>query len=479
MNLKQQRSFRKAAFAAVLFVLAFAVTGAAQAQTYSVMYNFPGGSGASNPSDRAIAQGQDGNLYSTSTQGGTDYGTMFSITPSGNFTVLTDVSYFPVSGLTLGSDGNFYGTNQNGGPGGNCGFGGCGQVYQVTPAGVETVLYNFTGYADGSDPQAPPIEGLDGNYYGTTVNENGGAYGTVYKITPGGALTTIYTFNVTDGNAPTAPLLLGNDGNFYGVASQGGTGGDGVIFKMTPGGVLTVLHNFTGAPDGATPNYALIQAADGNFYGTTTGGGSFYGTIFKLTASGSYSILHTFGSNPDGAAPASSLMQATDGNLYGVANSGGTSGLGTIYSISTSGENFTVLYTFDGTTGEYPSSPLRQLTNGILYSDTYNGGTNDNGCNCGVFYSLDMGLGPFVTLTPNAAAVGKQIGILGQGFTGSSVVKFGGVKATQISVASSTFITATVPLGAPVATVTVTTGSTTLTSNGKFHVLDGIGSPLP
>jgi uncharacterized repeat protein (TIGR03803 family) len=474
MKSKYRVFSRHSAFAGALLALSFVAAGAAQAQTYTVLYQFPGGFGPSNPSAREIVQGRDGNLYSTNAQGDTDDGAVFKITPSGTLTTLSDVSYFPAGGVTLGTDGNYYGTDQDGGPGGNCGFAGCGQVYKVSPAGVETVLYNFTGFADGADPQAAPIEGADGNYYGTTVDANGGAYGTVYKITPGGVLTTLYTFNVTDGNAPTAPLLLGTDGNFYGTASQGGTGSLGVIFRMTPAGAITVLHNFTGAPDGATPNYGLIQATDGNFYGVTTAGGSFYGTVFKITPSGTYTVLYTFTDTTDGNAPNSALAQATNGKLYGVASGGGTSNDGTIYTITTTG-TFTTLHNFDGTDGLDPASPLKQNTNGILYSDTYNGGT----ANDGVFYSLNLGLGPFVSLVTTSGREAATVGILGQGFSHSSVVKFDGIQGTAVNVSGSAFISATVPAGALTGLVTVTTGATTLTSNQKFRVTPVLTSFTP
>jgi uncharacterized repeat protein (TIGR03803 family) len=248
-----------------------------------------------------------------------------------------------------------------------------------------------------------------------------------------------------------------------------------VIFKMTPAGVLTVLHNFTGNPDGSQPYYGLVQATDGNFYGVAVGGGTFYGTVFKMTPAGVFTVLHTFLNGPsDGAAPSSSLIQASDGKLYGVTSAGGATGGGTIYSITTSG-TYAVLYDFvdSSTTGYNPASPLRQSTNGKFYGDTYYGGEAST-CNCGVLYSLDMKLGPFVNLQSSAGKEGAKIGILGQGFGASSVVKFAGVQATSIVRTGTTFITATVPAGALTGKVTVTTGTATLTSALTFKVTPSI-----
>jgi len=454
----------------VLVVFALIFTAAAvpaQAQTYKVLYAAPGGNGVSNPLG-VIAQGRDGDLFTTADTGGTFYGTAFKFTPSGAVKIINDIGYFPAGGVTLGTDGDFYGTDQDGGVVGNCGLAASGQVYKLTPAGTLTVLHNFTGNGDGCDPFAAPIEGTNGVFYGTTPNQSNG---TVYSVTSSGMFTTLHSFNGTDGTGVYAPLLQGADGNFYGDTVAGGTNGDGVIYKVTPSGKVTVLHNFTGVPDGAQAYYGLIQASDGNFYGVTTGGGTFYGVVFKITPAGVFTVLHTFAGGPsDGAGPSSSLVQATDGKLYGVTSAGGTTGGGTIFSITTSG-TYSVLYNFvdSSATGYNPASPLRQQTNGKFYGDTDNGG-NVNTCNCGVIYSLDMKLKPFVSLVSNSGKEGARIGILGQGFNSSSVVKFGGVQAASAKLTGTTFISAVVPVGASTGYVTVTTGATTLTSNTKFQV---------
>ncbi len=445
--------------------------------TYTVLYQL--GTDAGDPLQPAgivaIAQGRDGYLYTTSQFGGTsNEGTMFNATPFGTVSVVWSFGHGlsgnnALSGVTLGTDGNFYGTTETNGEG-------PGTAYQLTPAGVYTVLRFFGNTGDGSCPWAPPIEGTDGNYYGTTSTVCGfGALSTVYRLTSTGTLTTLYTF--TDGSNMTAPLVQGTDGNFYGVTESGGANNDGVIFKMTPGGIVTVLHTFAGT-DGSQAYRPLIQASDGNFYGTTNGGGGGAGVIFRITPSGSYTVLHSFNASSDGSLPFN-LIQATNGTLYGTTQEGGPSNLGTIFSITTSG-TFTVLLNFDGTNGGIPQS-LKQHTNGILYGVTNRGGDlslcSSNGC--GVFYSLDIGEGAFCSLVSTSGKEGAMIGILGQGFSSSSVVKFGGTQATAITLSGTTLITATVPAGALTGLVTVRTGATTLTSNSIFRVTPTLDSFSP
>jgi uncharacterized repeat protein (TIGR03803 family) len=484
-----QRFRMMAAPVAALVVLTLAVAAIpAQAQTPIVIYSFPGGSEPANPYAEAIAQGRDGNLYSTTVYGGvvgTTTGTVFKITPAGTVTVVyaepagsgpLDDCY-PYSGVTLGTDGNFYGTNYYGGANGH------GEVYKVTAAGVVTPLHSFAGTGDGANPYSAPIEGTNGVFYGTTTSAT--VNSTVYSVTSGGTFNTLHTFTGTDGQNVDAPLVQGTDGNFYGNTAAGGTG-NGVIFKMAPSGKVTVLHTFAGT-DGSNASYPLIQASDGNFYGTTyLGGSSNAGVIFKITAGGTYNVIYNLNGTTDGSGPSSALVQATNGKLYGVAaNVSDSTNDGTIFSVTTSG-TFTALYAFTGygsPEGGYPVSPLIQHTDGLLYGTTYVGGSPGNDCNsilypggeptvyngCGVFYKLNVGLGPFVSLLPRSGKEGAVIGILGQGFTSASVVKFDGVTAVSTTHGSN-FIKATVPAGTLTGLATVTTGATTLTSNKAFRV---------
>ena len=262
-----------------------------------------------------LVQATDGNFYGTTEQGGSGCypwgcGTVFKITPAGTLTTLhrfdvTDGA-FPYAGLVQATDGNFYGTTfQGGGASGNCGDFGCGTVFKITAGGTLTTLHSFctqTNCPDGAEPYAGLVQATEGNFYGTTqyggTSGNCGGYncGTVFKITAGGTLTTLHSFEGTDGAVPLATLVQATDGNFYGTTLYGGTSGNcgadrcGTIFKITPAGTLTMLHSFDDT-DGSAPYGALIQATDGNFYGTTEGGNSgghydVFGTVFSLTGPG-------------------------------------------------------------------------------------------------------------------------------------------------------------------------------------------------
>jgi uncharacterized repeat protein (TIGR03803 family) len=262
-------------------------------------------------------------------------GTVFKITADGTFATLQNFEFneggVPEAGLVEGTDGNFYGTTYAGGAFSQMCQGDtrCGTVFKITPEGVVTTLHSFTGQSnEGANPQAGLIQASDGNFYGTTSEGGTFTVGTVFKISPDGTLTSLHSFELTDGLLPMAGLIQATDGNFYGTTEGGGSGtsrkcfvGCGTVFKVTPGGVLTTLHNFNFV-DGAEPVAGLIQGRDGNFYGTTGGGGTGNecvigcGTIFEITPEGKLDSLHSFNST-DGFFPLAGLLQAADGNLYG------------------------------------------------------------------------------------------------------------------------------------------------------------------
>jgi uncharacterized repeat protein (TIGR03803 family) len=461
------------------FLMLVASAAPAQAQTFTQLYLF--GTNPGDPIDggttpNVVAQGRDGNLYTTSYSGGANtLGTVYKVTPSGTLTVLYSFDSThganPWSGVILGADGNFYGTTAAGGTLGN------GTVFKMTPTGTLTVLYNFTGASDGGTPLAPPIQGTDGNLYGT-AQYGGTGYGIIYKITLSGTFSTLHEFNGTDGSTPKANLVQASNGTFYGTTSTGGNNSCscGTVFSITSSGTLTVLYNFDNT-HGNDPSYAsLIQGSNGNFYGTTEfGGASGDGVIYEITPAGTVTVLHSF-SGSDGTIPLVALTQATDGNLYTSVINGGTGGAGTLVRISPSGANFSVQYNYTGDDGS-PASPLVQNTNGIFYGKTEHGEPIGDG----LFYSFSEGSAAFATFLPGQSAgkEGARIGILGQGFTSSSVVKFGGVQATTVALSGATFLTATVPAGALTGSITVTTGATTLTTPLKFKVKPTIISFSP
>ena len=277
--------------------------------------------------------------------------------------------------LVLGADGNLYGTTFLGGASSNCTYG-CGTVFRITPGGTLTTLHSFSGGTDGLGPNAL-LQSADGSFYGTAQGGGADQNGTIFKITPGGTLTTVYSFTgATDGSAPGA-LVQGTDGNFYGTTSGLGEFGQFVgieptIFKITPGGTLTTLYR-SDATDGSAPG-ELVQATDGNFYGTTSGM-NIDGTIFKITPGGTLTTLYSFcrqGSIPycpDGDGPGP-LVQATDGDFYGTTFFGGVPNAGTIFKI-TPGGTLTTLYSFSGYTDGFGPGALLQAADGSFYGTTY------------------------------------------------------------------------------------------------------------
>jgi uncharacterized repeat protein (TIGR03803 family) len=468
-KLNRAKPFRVGIANAVLILsLTVASTTQATAQTFNVLYSFGAHTGDSYSPAGLLAQGRDGNLYGTTVYGGTyNLGTVFKVTPTGKLTVLhnfdgTHGSLPWGGGVILGTDGNFYGATAFGGTFND------GTVFKITPAGKLTVLYNFTNGVDGETPWAPPIQGDDGNLYGTTCGcPFGGAFaGTVYKLTRCGTLTTLHEFApnaVNDGVNPQSPLMQATDGTFYGTATNQGAYDRGTIFKITAGGSFTALHSFDEA-HGARDYGQLVQGSDFNFYGpTAVGGTSGNGALFKMTLGGRYTVIRSFNES-DGAEPGVGLVLATDGNFYSVAYYGGTTNDGTIYRISPD-RSFSVLYNFDGATGSGPAA-LLQHTNGALYGHTFAGGPYGGG----TVFSWSTGLGAFVRLVRHSGKVGATVGILGQNFIGASSVAFNGIPAT-FTVRRDTYLEANVPAGATTGYVQVTTPSGNLTSSAKFRVM--------
>jgi uncharacterized repeat protein (TIGR03803 family) len=327
----------------------------------SVQHSFSGNGGLSGSVDGAnpnspLVEGTDGKYYGTTWYGGANNtGSVYNITSGGLLTTIFSYALGYTSSpnaLALGNDGNFYGTDNLNGD-----VNGFGTIFRITPAGVEATLYTFgaSGFTDGQYPYAGLTLGTDGNFYGTTSGGGENQMGTVFKVTPEGAESVIYSFRgpnpnepiLTDPTAPSATLLLGTDGNFYGTAVFGGTYGAGAVFKITPAGTETVLYSFTGegavpgSSDGANPTSGLILGSDGNFYGTTNYGGAYNrGTVFKVTPAGAETVAYSFSGaggltgSPDGAAP-NGVTQGNDGALYGATSYGGMYNQGAIFKLAT------------------------------------------------------------------------------------------------------------------------------------------------
>jgi len=474
----------------VCVVLAAAIVSPAQdeqpspdAVKFKTLVKFHGTNGG-NPFGRLV-QGTDGYLYGTTNAGGANGGgNVFKMTPSGSLTVLYNFCSQPhcTDGSTpfwivLGIDANFYGTTIGGGAYNN------GTVFKITPGGTLTTLYSFCALpncADGANP-AGLVQGTDGNFYGVT--EGGGnstQNGVVFKITPAGALATLYFFcsqtNCADGGAPASPLIQGADGNLYGTTQLFGAYGGGTVFELTPKGALTTLYSFCAqlnCTDGLQPEGALVQAASSNFYGTTGGGGAYNGgTVFTVTPAGALTTLYSFCAKTncaDGQDPnVGGLLQATDNKFYGTTNFGGNDscslGCGTVFEITPDG-TLTTLHDFNGTDGQNIFDGVVQLTDGTFYGTTFGGGADADG----TVFALSVGLGPFVKTLPSLGKAGEVIKILGTDLTGATSVSFNSAPA-PFKVDSETLISAVVPAGATTGFVTVTTPTGTLKSNTRFHI---------
>ena len=337
----------------------------------------------------------------------------------------TDGSY-PLAGLVQAANGYLYGATTQ------TSTGNSGTIFRITPLGILTNLSNLSNGVDGAEANTL-IQATDGNLYGTA--RNGGANtnsmecpngcGTVFRMTPGGKVTTLYNFCETlsngvcaDGSSPDAALAEATDGNLYGTTAYGGSAacydGCGTVFRITRSGVLTTLYTFCAQPnctDGNAPGVgALLQATDGNLYGTTTiggtnpgncGGGEGCGTVYRISPGGGFTSLYSFcpqSGCPDGEIPVAGLIQATDGQLYGTTDDGGSSGCfmgcGTIFKITLGGQ-LTTLHTFDSADGEVPHA-LVEGNDRNFYGTTGGGGSNDN---C----SDEQTCGTIFVMTPNGS----------------------------------------------------------------------------
>jgi uncharacterized repeat protein (TIGR03803 family) len=405
---------------------------ASPAQTLRTLYSFPGISTAG--PQGSLIQATNGNFYGTWPDPGiAGAGSVFEITPQGRLKTLH--SFCPQGGncadggfpnaLVQGSNGDFYGTTNFGGAHDH------GTVFKISAKGDLTTLYSFCALGgactDGEYPSAGLVQGNNGNFYGTTTQGGAnGLQGTVFEITPGGKLTTLYRFcrqtNCPDGTSPNG-LVQASNGNFYGTTLYGGPSGlEGTVFEITPAGKLTTLYTFctqANCADGEYPN-TLVQAHNGNFYGTTSGNVSAGppGTIFEITPSGKFTALYTFCSQTncaDGANPFAGLIQATNGHLYGTASEGGAYGYGTAFEITQAGE-LTTLYSFCAQAncidGMNPFAGLVQAVNGKLYGTTSGYGNPNCFSDCpsvATIFSLSVGPDPSVETDPESGKTEARI----------------------------------------------------------------------
>jgi uncharacterized repeat protein (TIGR03803 family) len=306
--------------------------------TLTTLYSFNAGNEGDLPAC-GLARGSGGNLYGTSGfDGAQGHGAVFQIAPDGAFSIIGPVpatvsldSGDGLNSVVQGTNGSLYVT-----AGALSGYNDYGSIFEMALDGTFKTLYSFTGGGDGDEPSyAGLVQGTDGNFYGATSYGGASGHGTVFSLTPTGTLTTLVSFTGTNGASPgdmPFALLQGKDGNFYGTTEQRGAYGHGTVFEMTPAGALTTLVSFNGTNGDWV--HGLMQGTNGNLYGTTEGGGpGDYGTVFELSLSGALTTLCSF-SHTNGEWPVG-LVQGTDGQLYGTTTYGGQYRIyGTVFRLS-------------------------------------------------------------------------------------------------------------------------------------------------
>jgi uncharacterized repeat protein (TIGR03803 family) len=339
----------------------------------TVLHSFTGGADGETPL-AGLIRDRAGNLFGTTNAGGAGCpssaygcGVVFELGSNGTEKVLysfaggADGANPTYAGLIRDASSNFYGTTAGGGGSTACpDEGGCGTVFKLSPRGAETVLYRFTGGADGAFPAATLIRDGTGNLYGTApaggaqssacpgigAGDLAGTCGVVFELSPTGAESVLHSFTGEDGANPLGGLIQDAEGNLYGTAQYGGASGNGVVFELVRGAAgydYRVLYSFTGGADGGTPSFAgLIRGRAGDLYGTTLFGGASSacpggvaecGTVFRLGPTGTETVLHSFSGGADGESPVAGLVRDADGNLYGTAPGGG-SGRGVVFRLS-------------------------------------------------------------------------------------------------------------------------------------------------
>jgi len=399
------RAEKTALSLAVTLALTVFATGAAQAQTYNVLYTFSGRADGADP-EAGLTMDRAGNLYGTTSLGGYyDFGTVFKLSNRGSgwvfnnlysFQGLSDGGY-PQARVTIGPDGSFYGTTSGSYDGG-------GTVFNLRPPATAcktslcdwtyTVLYSFTGGpSDGDEPTAEVVFDQVGNLYGTTVGGGlescpgmYGGCGVVFKLAPsnGGWTESVpYKFTKQGGYNPTAGVIFDKEGNLYGTAQAGGASNFGVVFQLTPSGsgwTEKILHSFgCSVGDGLFPLAGLILDGSGNLYGATYGGGSGGGgTVFELSPSDgnwTFSVLYSFTGI---GGPLGSLAMDAAGTLYGTTEDDGAYGWGSVFKLTPSngGWAYTSLHDFTG--GKDGGNPVSNVifdANGNLYGTASAGGS--------------------------------------------------------------------------------------------------------
>ncbi len=332
-------------------------------------------------------------MVGMSQKGGfSNHGTIFSVNSSGNIETLYNFNEgingcVPHGGLVQDSDGSLYGVAAG------CGIHNVGTLikYNGENHGI-TKLVDFHNTI-GANPVGDLVIGSDGALYGMTNSGGINDFGTIFKCTTDGKLTTIANFTRGNGSYPKGSLVKDCCGNFYGMTRLGGDYDKGVIFKCTSSGVVTVLHSFNGN-DGAMPEGNLIIVKDSLLYGVSKIGGNGGGSIFLCSVSGKFILLNSF-NNKTGIKPSGSLLNGGDGYLYGATDTGGAFNYGTLFRCTESGR-ISVLVNFNDTNGADPQGTLSKGPDGIIYGMTrFGGGYSD----AGIIFKYTVSTGKLETLT--------------------------------------------------------------------------------
>jgi uncharacterized repeat protein (TIGR03803 family) len=351
-----------------------------------------------------LVMDSSGNLYGTTTGGGTSgYGTVFEVA-QGSGTITTLASFNgtngrqPYNSLILDGSGNLYGTTRIGGASND------GVVFEVAHgSGTITTIASFNG-TNGANPIGALVVDGSGNLYGTTNAGGASGDGTVFELAPGsGTITTLASFNGTNGKNPSGGLLIDGTGNLYGVTSWGGASSVGVVYELAQGsGTIAPLASFSGFGD---PHGTLVLDGSGNLYGTTSavevlfGDILSYGTLFELAhGSSTIATLATF-NGTNGTDPLGSLVLDGSGNQYGATYQGGAANDGTVFELPAGSSTIATLASFNGTNGAEPNGGVILDGSGNLDGTTDVGGASGDGT---VFELVNNGIALSPTTIPPA-----------------------------------------------------------------------------
>ena len=393
----------------LIFLLLFFASGTlASGQIFKTLHTFASYPDAANPHGSGVFD-SNGNMFGTSEGGGANgVGAIWEISKAGVYSVVYSFvgpndGEEPYGSVTFDALGNMYGTAT---------YGGSfywGTVWKMTPTGVLTVLYNFSNGTDGANPYGDVAIDASGNIYGTAANAGSGN-GTVWEITASGSFKVLHTFNgLTDGSSPNNGPTLDASGNLYGTtyvgAAMGSGYGYGTIWEINSGGQFKVLHAFTGGADGGTPEWCVTLDANGNIFGTAGGGGANNnGTVWEINSSGTFSVVYTFTGGSDGGFPFAGVAFDAAGHMFGTAGRGGDFDKGTVWEMSNTG-SFATLHSFNGTDGFFPEGTLTLDANGDLFGvASYNGIEFGNGA----IFEMGAATPASVTITPGVVVGGTS-----------------------------------------------------------------------